>query len=71
MQEHVGSWMQHLSAGKVIVFGPVGDPQGPWGLVRAHDLTDIQAFGAADPAIRSERGFRYEYIPMINAILPQ
>lgn len=41
------------------------------GLVRARDLADVQAFGAGDPAIKSERGFRYEYLPMINLILPQ
>jgi uncharacterized protein YndB with AHSA1/START domain len=73
MQEHFGYWTQQMNAGRVIVFGPVADPQGPWGLglVRARDLSDIQAFGAADPAIKSERGFRYEFIPMINTILPQ
>jgi uncharacterized protein YndB with AHSA1/START domain len=73
MQEHFGYWTEQMNAGKVIVFGPVADPQGPWGLglVHARDLADIQAFGAADPAIKSERGFRYEFLPMINTILPQ
>ena len=73
MQEHVGYWMQHMQAGKVIAFGPVGDPQGPWGLglVRAKDKAEIEAFGAADPAVKSGRGFRYELIPMLNIIVPQ
>jgi uncharacterized protein YndB with AHSA1/START domain len=73
MQEHFGYWSQRMNAGQVIAFGPVGDPAGPWGfgLVRARDLADVQAFGAGDPAIKAERGFRYEYLPMINLILPQ
>lgn len=73
MQEHVGYWMQHMQAGNVIAFGPVGDPQGPWGLglVRAKDKAEIEAFGAADPAVKSGRGFRYELIPMLNIIVPQ
>ena len=69
----VGYWSARMNAGQVIAFGPVGDPAGPWGfgLVRARDLADVQAFGAADPAIKAEQGFRYEYLPMINLILPQ
>jgi len=72
MQEHVVYWMGHMQAGNVVVFGPVGDPQGPWGLgvVRAADQAGIDAFTSGDPAVRSGRGFRYEVLPMINAVMP-
>jgi uncharacterized protein YndB with AHSA1/START domain len=70
MGEHMAYWMQHLNAGNVIVFGPVGDPEGPWGLgiVRAKDLAALQAFQEGDPVIRSGRGFRFVTLPMIKAV---
>jgi len=72
MQSHAGHWMQHMQAGRVIVFGPVGDPQGPWGLgvVRAADLGEVQAFTDRDPVIRAACGFRYEILPMLSALMP-
>jgi uncharacterized protein YciI len=70
MNDHVAYWMQHLAAGNVVVFGPVGDPEGPWGLgiVRAKDAAALQAFQAGDPVIKSGRGFRYVNLPMIRAV---
>jgi uncharacterized protein YndB with AHSA1/START domain/uncharacterized protein YciI len=72
MQEHALYWRKQMAEGRVVVFGPVGDPQGPWGLgvVRASDAADIQRFADNDPAILSGRGFRCEVIPMITAVLP-
>ena len=32
MGKHAGHWQDQLDQGKVIVFGPVMDPAGPWGL---------------------------------------
>jgi len=31
----------------------------------------VHAFQQADPAIRSELGFRYEVLPMLTAVLPE
>ncbi|APR85356.1 Hypothetical protein A7982_10705 [Minicystis rosea] len=72
MGEHVAYWMTQMRAGHVIVFGPVGDPKGPWGLgvVRFSDEAAVHAFQAGDPVIRAERGFRYEILPMLNAVTP-
>ena len=72
MQEHVVYWTKHMQAGKVVVFGPVGDPKGPWGvsIVRAGDNDEINAIQQADPAIRAAIGFKYELLPMLNAVLP-
>jgi len=54
----------------VIVFGPVADPKGGWGLgvVRARDEAEVAAFEAGDPVVRSGRGFRYEVLPMVSAV---
>jgi uncharacterized protein YndB with AHSA1/START domain/uncharacterized protein YciI len=73
MQAHAAYWVARMNEGKVVVFGPVGDPAGPWGLgvVKFPDLDAVQAFQAADPAILSKRGFRYEICPMLSTIYPE
>jgi hypothetical protein len=69
--EHAAYWTGQLQAGRAIVFGPVGDPKGAWGLgvVRAPDLDAVRAFEADDPAVRSGRGLRYEILPMLRAVV--
>ena len=71
MQEHVRYWMGHLQAGTAIVFGPVDDPVGAWGLgvVRVADESAVRALEAGDPAIRAGRGLRYEILPMLRAVV--
>jgi uncharacterized protein YndB with AHSA1/START domain/uncharacterized protein YciI len=71
MQEHAGYWTTMLAAGTAVIFGPVADPKGPWGLgiVKAKDEAAVRAIEAADPAIRSKRGFSYEILPMIQAVV--
>ncbi len=70
MREHAAYWRAQLEAGRVIVFGPVGDPGGPWGLgvVRAKDEAGVRDLEANDPAVRAGRGFRYEVLPMLQAV---
>jgi uncharacterized protein YciI len=72
MAEHAAYWREHMRQGHVVVFGPVGDPQGPWGLgiVRAPDLDAVQAFTTRDPVIVAKLGFRMEILPMLQAVLP-
>ncbi len=71
MQEHVVYWTKQMQAGAAYAFGPVLDPKGPWGLglVRAADEEAIRRFEAGDPAIRSERGFRYEVLPLLRLVV--
>jgi hypothetical protein len=70
MQAHVGYWTEKLHEGKAIVFGPVADPAGPWGLgvIRVTSEDQLREFEANDPAIASNRGFRYEVLPMLQAV---
>jgi len=69
MQAHSLYWREKLATGEVIVFGPVADPAGPFGLgiVRASD-TALKVFQDNDPAILSGRGFSYESFPMLSAV---
>jgi uncharacterized protein YciI len=56
--------------GKVLVFGPVADPEGPWGLgvLKAQSEEEVKTFEAGDPAIQSGRGFSYKTLPMLQAV---
>ncbi len=66
MAEHSAYWKARLDHGEVVVFGPVMDPKGPFGLgvVSAPDEAAARAFADGDPAIKSKRGFVCEIYPM-------
>jgi uncharacterized protein len=71
MQAHVRYLRERMTEGKVVVFGPVLDASGPYGLVVAQ-LADTEAPTAIadnDPVIKSGRGFRYEISPMPNCVV--
>ena len=53
MAHHAEYWKDLLAAGRVVVFGPVADPEGVWGLgvVRADTQEEVVALGERDPAI--------------------
>ena len=72
MGAHAQYWMRHMAEGRVVVFGPVADPKGVWGLgvVRARDEAEVEAMLAGDPVIVAQRGFSYESLPMLSAVLP-
>ena len=66
MAEHAAYWKARLDRGDVVVFGPVFDPNGPYGagIVAAADEAAARAFADSDPAIKSNRGFVCEIYPM-------
>jgi uncharacterized protein YndB with AHSA1/START domain len=70
MKVHADYLRELLAAGKVIAFGPVGDPAGPWGMavLRAKDDAEVASLLAADPTSKSARGFRWETLPMMTAV---
>jgi uncharacterized protein YciI len=72
MGEHVGYWRSRMALGEVVVFGPVLDPKGPWGMgiVRARDEAAARAFQAGDPVVTSGLGFSYEIMLMPQCVLP-
>jgi len=69
MQEHVAYWRKYMSEGKVIVFGPVLDPNAVYGLgvLSVDDEQEVKDFIAGDPANKINC---YEYYPML-AVVPE
>ncbi|SRR5579875_3520220 len=71
MKEHVAYWTDLAKKGTAVVFGPVADPAGAWGvaIVEAETAEPILAIAESDPLIKRRLGFRSEVFPMPNAIL--
>lgn len=65
MERHVAYWQDLLNRDVALAFGPVLDPEDPWGLGLL-DLDDEQAargIGDSDPAVQSGT-CTYEVVPM-------
>ncbi|HVY50804.1 MAG TPA: YciI family protein, partial [Devosia sp.] len=71
MQAHVGYWTNQAAAGKALLFGPVADPAGGYGIgvIRVANMGEMEALRDADPAMRAGVGFRYEVLPMPQVVL--
>jgi uncharacterized protein YciI len=71
MAGHMEYWQQLLHDGRVVVYGPVADPEGMWGLgvLRATDRADVLAIGARDPSVTA--GFNtFEVFEIVGGITP-
>ena len=70
MQAHAGYWRELLGKGHAIVFGPVNDPKGGWGLgvIRAASAEELHQLKDRDPVILANIGFSYEVLPMLTAV---
>ena len=68
MQEHVAYWSTHAETGTAIVFGPVMDPAGVYGIgvYSVRDEAEMQRLLAADPASGL---LEYEVFPMPRAVV--
>jgi uncharacterized protein YciI len=53
MERHAAHWQSFIGSGQMVIFGPVLDSTGSWGLgvVEAEDEDELRAFAAADPAV--------------------
>lgn len=71
MGEHVAYWTEMAEQGVAIVFGPVADPKGAWGLgvLEVDDEEHLLRLTENDPAIRGGIGCRYEILPMLRAVV--
>jgi uncharacterized protein YndB with AHSA1/START domain len=71
MMAHSQYWRGKLAEGIALAFGPVGGPNGGYGLAlfKAADEAALLALQAEDPAIKASAGFRYENAPMINLVM--
>ena len=70
MGRHVAYWQALVERGTAMIFGPVSDPAGTWGLalVAAEAPEQVTALGEADPAVVSGVA-RFEVCPMHGAIV--
>src|SRR6187200_246717 len=52
MARHQDYWRQLLNEGRVVVYGPVADPEGVWGMgvLRAESQQESVLLGQRDPA---------------------
>ncbi len=68
MQNHAAYWTGLLQRGIAVMFGPVLDPKGPWGVgvLRVSSEAEVEGLREGDPAILSGRGFQYEILPMMR-----
>jgi uncharacterized protein YciI len=68
MQRHVAYWSEKAAQGIAIVFGPVMDPKGVYGIgvYQAQDEAEMQALIQHDPA---NGLLRYEVLPMPRAVV--
>jgi uncharacterized protein YciI len=66
MQQHAAYWSGMLNEGAVVVFGPVMDPNGPFGMgvMDAPDETEAKRRTDADPVMKANIGFKVEIMPM-------
>jgi len=55
MGRHAAYWQPLVDAGRMVVFGPVLDDTGSWGLgvVEADDEEEIRRFASGDPVVTS------------------
>jgi uncharacterized protein YciI len=53
MGRHAAHWQPLVDSGRMVIFGPVLDSTGSWGLgvVEAQDEDELRAFAERDPAV--------------------
>jgi uncharacterized protein YciI len=53
MADHLTYFEQLMADGKVLVYGPVADPEGVWGMavMRVADRAEVLEIGARDPSV--------------------
>lgn len=58
MGRHAAYWQPLIDSGQMVVFGPVLDETGSWGLgvVEANDEDELRAYAAGDPAVTTGTG---------------
>ena len=66
MGQHMAYWQPHLASGELVVFGPVADPAGTWGVavLEVADEAAARSLVDADPVAASGKGFSYDVLTM-------
>jgi uncharacterized protein len=71
MRAHVAYWTDLAERGTAIVFGPVADPKGVWGvgILEVGDEAQVQSLTANDPVMLEKIGTTYEILPMPRTVI--
>jgi hypothetical protein len=58
MGRHAAYWQPRIECGQMVVFGPVLDDGGSWGLgvIETDDEDELRAFAASDPVMTTGTG---------------
>jgi uncharacterized protein len=58
MARHAAYWQPMIDSGRMVIFGPVLDSSGSWGLgvVEADDKEELRAFAEGDPVVTTGTG---------------
>jgi uncharacterized protein YciI len=58
MVRHAAHWQSWIDSGQMVVFGPILDASGSWGLavVEADSEEELRAFAAQDPVVTTGTG---------------
>jgi uncharacterized protein YciI len=58
MARHAAHWQPYIDTGQMVVFGPILDSTGSWGLavVEADDESQLRSFAANDPVVTTGTG---------------
>jgi uncharacterized protein YciI len=53
MGRHAAHWQPYIASGQMVIFGPVLDGTGSWGLgvIEADDEEELRKFAARDPVV--------------------
>jgi uncharacterized protein len=70
MEEHFGYWERLRDSGVAVVYGPVAEPTGVWGLavLEADDAEQVDQIRLGDPAVSSGVAIA-EVFPMLEALV--
>ena len=70
MHQHVGYWTDLLGKGIVLVFGPVADPAGSYGIavIERESEAEARELATNDPVIRANAGFAFELYSMPQCV---
>ena len=65
MDEHSRYFQEHFEAGRLLIYGPVLDPRGAFGLavLEVDDEAEVRRFGEGDPSVKAGLN-RFEFYPM-------
>jgi hypothetical protein len=71
MGRHVGYWTGKIASGNALVFGPVADPKGGYGIgiIRVASTDEMTALRDADPAMQAGIGFSYDVLSMPRIVV--